>query len=73
MMSKLTKQQTIERLCALTDKVNEHFNYQHQMDCFCGLNKLHQIHEYRNDGFVLDFIEEAVKEKLTQYGSTRQG
>ncbi len=61
-----TKEETIERLCKLVTKIGEHFEHRYAHDCFC-----HEADpnwdDFRCDDEVLDFIEEAVNEKLEEY------
>ncbi len=60
-----TKEETIERLCKIVTKVGEHFEHTYAHDCFC-----HEADpnwdDFRCDDEVLDFIEEAVNEKLEE-------
>lgn len=62
----------IRRLCKLQAEVSEYVGYQHAADCFCGEGGFWDSDNYdgtyaggyRNDGKSLEFIEQAVREKL---------
>lgn len=56
----MTKQEVMERLCALTSKVAETSKWWHAADCFCGKNNGGSFHTM--DEEVINFIEKAVKE-----------
>lgn len=63
----LTKQQVIERLCKLSTKVGEEvFCNQKAHDCFCGENKTSEVFSggFQFEEEVIEFIEEAVREKM---------
>jgi len=60
----MTKQQVLERFCALSSKVMEdHFKCAIPADCFCDING-HTFIEF--DEKIIQFIEDAVQEKLNQ-------
>lgn len=67
----------IQRLCKLQQEVYEQIHQDSSADCFCGeggywvtSDKYDGTHEggYRNDGHCLEFIEQAVREKLSALG-----
>lgn len=65
----IERQEAIERLCNLTAEVLEHIGYEGPSDCFCGKGGFWDLDcygesEYRNDGRTIEFIEEAVREKI---------
>jgi hypothetical protein len=65
----LTKQQVIERFCALGWEVmNLHFKFERAADCFCGSKRDYLMQrkddDFRYDEKVIEFIERAVSEKL---------
>jgi hypothetical protein len=67
--SNLTAEQCIERLCVLQRLVVEtHFGFDRSADCFCGNSGFGAVHarslSFRNEGHVIEFIEQAVREKL---------
>lgn len=73
--SPLTSGDVIERLCKLQREVFEKIGANCTADCFCGRSGFWVSggdydgtyeHGYRNDGRVLEFIEQAVREKLAQ-------
>jgi hypothetical protein len=56
------KKEVLERLCELTAEVmRRKFNYEKAADCFCGKTPQH---DFRFDREVLEFIAEAIREKL---------
>ena len=58
----LTKQQIIEEFCTLATVVKgKMFNYSVATDCFCTKE---ESYDYRFESEVLDFIKEAVNEKI---------
>lgn len=58
----LTKQQIIEEFCTLATEVNDKvFGYSVASDCFCTKD---ESSDYRFEEEVLDFIKDAVKEKI---------
>lgn len=65
--------EVIERLCKLQEEVQSVFEYQNAADCFCGKGVYWNMigydgtydNGYRNDGKALEFIEQAVREKLS--------
>lgn len=57
----MRKKEAVERLCSLVTKVGEHFNHKHAHDCICGANKMSDL---VLDSEILNFIEDAVEEKL---------
>jgi hypothetical protein len=65
----MTKEQVIERFCALATEVGEAHQHTLAHDCFCG-----HPDSFRTDPMdfrfeVLDFIESAVREKLAEMKS----
>lgn len=65
----------IERLCALQQEVvDKHLGYGDSADCFCGKGGFWKSQGYggtfeqgyRNSGKALEFIENAVREKLNE-------
>jgi hypothetical protein len=64
--------EVIERLCKLQEEVQNHINDDGAADCFCRKGGFWHVkgyggtHEegYRNDGDALEFIENAVREKI---------
>jgi len=60
----MNKDEVIYRLCELVSKVGrQKFNNSYPHDCFCGENPL-KIGIFHVDEVVIDFIEEAIEEKL---------
>lgn len=58
----VTKQETIEELCGVATKVNDKvFDYSLATDCFCTKE---ESSDYRFEERVLEFIKEAVNEKI---------
>ena len=63
----------IERLCKLQSEVTEHLGYQYAADCFCGKGGFWEStdydgtheHGYRNDMKSIEFIEQAVRSRLS--------
>lgn len=61
-MSWLTKQEVIESFCNLATDVNSTvFDYKLASDCFCGAPC---SGDYRFDSEILDFIVDAVQNKI---------
>jgi hypothetical protein len=69
----VNRDEVLQRLCALNEKVSEYFGHRHPSDCFCGKGGLCRFnpsydgtHEngYRCDGFVIEFLEKCVNDKL---------
>jgi len=65
----ITADEAIERLCILQRRViKEHFGFTRSADCFCGKSGFGPEHvrsaNYRNEGHAIEFIEQAVAEKL---------
>jgi hypothetical protein len=59
----MTKQKTIERLCALTDFVAKiRFNHAIPADCFCGFN---DSKHHTTDEAVIEYIERAVHDRVS--------
>ena len=62
----------IERFCVLQRTAAEHTGFEYAADCFCkqsgfwGSDDYGGTFEegYRNDGIALEFIEQAVREKI---------
>lgn len=73
--------EVIERLCALQEKVSRRIGFNYAADCFCGMGGFWSNspdydgtmkNGYRNDGKSLEFIENAVSEKLGAVNSRLQ-
>ncbi|APC44465.1 hypothetical protein [Pseudoalteromonas phage PH357] len=64
-MSNITKQEAIEQLCELCSTVGA-ISFRHKMphDCFCGENKDNFRDSFQFDQSIIDYIKEAVDEKL---------
>jgi len=61
----MDKSEVIEALCELADKVGEHiFNHTVASDCFCENGGPDEL--FRFDEEVLQFIKDAVDEKLNK-------
>lgn len=70
----MTRQKVLERLCKLQEKVMNNIQsnpigWESPADCFCKQGGFwncenYKDEDYRNDGKALEFIEDAVKEKL---------
>jgi len=66
----LTRSEVIARLCRLQEEVSRHLgDYENAADCFCTEGGFwdsdsYSDIEYRNDGVSLQFIEDAVLEKI---------
>jgi len=58
----MNKEETIKRFCKLQGLVAKHQKYEYAADCICSDNN--KMFTYANQGFALDFIEQAVKEKI---------
>ena len=57
----MTREEVIVEFCKLQTLVNEKvFKCEHAADCFCPDNTM----PYQNDGKVIEFIREAVEEKM---------
>lgn len=66
-------QDAIERMCNLQTEVQEHLGeWGYSADCFCGKSGFWSgekydgtfANGYRNDGKALEFIEQAVRERI---------
>lgn len=67
----MTQEETILEFCKLLSRVNtEVFNSQHAANCFCGDNP---SFSYENDGVALDFIKQAVQEKIDREHAKSHG
>jgi 7-cyano-7-deazaguanine synthase in queuosine biosynthesis len=65
-VSRMTKGQVIERLCALSTKVgSEVFKDQNAHDCFCG-SVTGDPSGFRFEDCVMEFIEEAVNKAIDE-------
>lgn len=71
----------IKRLCKLQEKVASHVGWEYAADCFCGHGGFWTVHPtydgtfdqgYRNDGVALEFIEQAVAEKIEREQASRR-
>jgi len=72
----MTRQEVLERLCALQEEVAGVIGYEHSADCFCGKGGFWDLPnyspgDYRNDGVHLAFIEEAVRAALGKTGEQK--
>jgi hypothetical protein len=62
----MERQQVLEALCVIAREVQyAKFHYAISADCFCGLNKM-TWGNYEFSPQVIDFIREAVNEKLAR-------
>jgi hypothetical protein len=60
----MKKQEVIEKLCELCDHVaDKKFGWELSADCFCGKKKIADEH-FKFDEEILNFISEAVEEKI---------
>jgi hypothetical protein len=60
----MNKAEVISKLCELVSKVGrQKFDSIYAHDCFCGENPFH-IGIFHVDKPIMDFIEEAIEEKL---------
>lgn len=60
----MTRENTILRFCILQAVVSDYLNdWSNAADCFCHESCLDD-EQYRNDGVSLQFIEDAVREKI---------
>jgi hypothetical protein len=57
------KAEVITEFCKISETVGHHFKSQHAYDCFCPSN-IKQSSSYQYDDIVLDFIRDAVSEKI---------
>lgn len=58
----MKRQDVLEALCSLASRINcDVFDYKYASDCFCDLEK--SAH-YSFDEKIIDFIEQAVNEKI---------
>lgn len=71
--------EVIDRLCKLQTEVTEALNdYTFAADCFCGkggfwdTNGFDPERDYRNDGRSLEYIEQAVREKIERDKAERR-
>lgn len=62
----MTKQEVIESLCRITADVGEHFRSEYATDCFCEQGR--QYVPFQFEQKTIDFIEEAVREKMERDG-----
>lgn len=61
----MKKQEVLEELCSLANKVNRNqFNFTHAADCLCGMNPLSHEPTFNFSREVMEFIKTAVNEKL---------
>ena len=61
----MKKQEVIERFCSLQGEVAAHQKWEHAADCFCGVSKC-PPQGYQNEGRALEFIKQAVAEKIAR-------
>jgi hypothetical protein len=74
----MESKEIISRLCKLQKEVHSHLGSDHSADCFCGEGGFWDVpgyegtyeKGYRNDGACLEFIEQAVREKLKKENNT---
>lgn len=66
-MSHLDADEVVRRLCILQRDVSDLIGWDHAADCFC-IESPNKTYEdgYRNEGKALEFIEQAVREKIKQ-------
>jgi hypothetical protein len=57
------KAEVISEYCKISETVGHHFKNQWAYDCFCPAN-IKQSSSYQYDDMVLDFIRDAVSEKI---------
>ena len=62
-----SKEETIQELCKLITEIGGYFNHQYSSDCICGENPCGT----RVDYHIVNFIQEAVKEKL-KYSNNKE-
>lgn len=64
----MNKKEVIESFCELATKVGEEvFNHQFAHDCFCGASPMvTSLHTFQFEKPVLDFIVDAVNEKIAK-------
>lgn len=71
--------EVIGRLCLLQGVVTEHIGFDYAADCFCKESGFWSSDDYggtfdegyRNDGKALEFIEQAVREKIERERSAK--
>lgn len=68
----MTRDEVIQRLCLLQGEVHDKIvGYGHTADCFCGkggmwASKRYSDADYGNDGVVLKWIENIVREAIAK-------
>lgn len=60
----MTKQEVLERLCALSTRVGRHLDHEYSHDCFCGAGRKDFVNGFRFDEQILAFIEAAVNDRI---------
>lgn len=70
----MNKKEVIEKFCELATKVGaEVFNHHFAHDCFCGaVPMVTSLHTFQFETPVLDFIVEAVNEKIERESNGTQ-
>ena len=64
----MNRQEVIAAACLIVHDAHEHVGYHTASDCFCGEGGLwaggFTDADYRNEGVALDFVRQAVREKI---------
>lgn len=62
----INKEKTIHDLCVLQWDANKHLGFETAADCFChhSAENYGGRRDYENQGFALQFIKDAVAEKI---------
>ena len=69
-LEKMTRDETMQRLCIIMGEAQDHIGWDYAADCFCGhdgfwfVDGYNPHTGYRNDGKSVEFIEAAVREKI---------
>lgn len=61
------KQEVVNRLCSIVSTIGkEHFKSKEAFDCIChkNLSMIPKVENFQFSESILDFVEEAVKEKM---------
>ena len=62
-LEKMTRDETMQRLCIIMGEAQDHLGWDYAADCFCFKSGFSES-DYRNDGKSVEFIEAAVREKI---------
>ena len=62
-LEKMTRDETMQRLCIIMGEAQDYLGWDHAADCFCFKGQILGS-DYRNDGKSVEFIEAAVREKI---------